>query len=260
MRSVKFLIAVLAVLILPLSAYAQAKQLSKPTQQQQIEQIVRDYLQKNPKILFKALDDYRRRQLQTVKVRRRVVIEKISGDLKHNPNDPLVGNPEGDVTVVEFFDYRCPFCKKAFPDLQTLIKDDGNIRLVLKEFPILGPPSEFASNAAMAVWLHQKDKYSAFHTAMMKNRGELTKEKVFNYAKDTGIDVGALKKQMKDPLIARTLKATMKQAQLLGINGTPTFIFGNQFQPGAIPLSLMKKLVAQARKAAAATAVKKKKS
>ncbi len=256
MRRVYFLIAVFAIMALPFSVYAQGKQPSKtPTktaaQQQQIENMVRDYLLKNPQTLFKAVRDYQRRQAQNLQAQQRVILAKISDDLKKNPNDPFVGNPQGDVTVVEFFDYRCPFCKKAFGDVQTLIKTDGNIRLVLKEFPILGPPSVVASNAAMAVWLHQKDKYPAFHAAMMKNRGELSQKKVFNYAKSTGVDVSALKKQMKDPMIARTLEATAKQAQLLKIDGTPAFIFGDDVQSGAIPLRLMKKLVANVRKVAA---------
>jgi protein-disulfide isomerase len=168
--------------------------------------------------------------------------------LRNNPNDPVIGNPNGDVTMVEFFDYRCGYCKRVFDDVQTLVKEDGNIRVVMKEFPILGPDSVHASRAAQAVWLHQKDKYYPFHYAMMTNKGDLSEDKIMDLAKGAGVNVADLKEQMKDPLVDETLKATLHQASALDISGTPAFVFGSSIQPGAMPLDTMKEMVAAMRK------------
>lgn len=246
MRPLKVIATALAIFTLPLAACSEEVQ---PAQKEQIEKVVRDYLIENPEVVIEAIKAFQRNEEAAADARRQDAMKVLAEDLNNNPNDPVIGNPDGDVTVVEFFDYRCSFCKKVFPDIQKLLKDDGNIRYVLKEWPILGKDSVFASRAAMAVWLHQKDKYQPFHVAMMTSRGALSGEKVLDLAQSVGVDLAALKDQMDDPLVARTLEGTSRQAQLLNITGTPAFVIGGEVQGGAIPLSMMKELVAAARQA-----------
>lgn len=234
-----------AVLIVAIPMAAQAAEPNLSTEQ--VEKIVHEYLLKNPEVVIQAINKYQRIREIAADAKKREAMTTMSNSLKNNPNDPVMGNPDGDLTVVEFFDYRCGYCKKVFPDVQKLIKSDGNIRYVLKEFPILGPESVYASRAAQAVWLHQTDKYTPFHIAMMTNRGGLGKGKVMKLAKDVGIDTAALKTQMEDPLVDETLAASAEQAQALGITGTPAFIFGNDIAPGAISLPTMIDMVVAAR-------------
>lgn len=242
-----YLAAALVIAGVPLSACSEEAQPLSPAQKQQMEQVVRDYLINNPEVIMEAINALQAREQAATEARQQDAMKVVENDLKNNPNDPSIGNPDGDVTMVEFFDYRCGFCKRVFGDVQTLLKEDGKIRLVLKEFPILGPESEYASRAAQAVWLHQKDKYPPFHTAMMENKGALGEEKVMELAQAAGVDTTALKDQMTDPRIAQTFEATAKQAQLLGISGTPAFVFGTQVQPGAMPLEMMKEMVGVVR-------------
>ena len=213
--------------------------------------MVREYLLKNPEVIVEAIRELQRRDKVASAEQQFSVLKSMTAQLNENPNDPVIGNPDGDVTMVEFFDYRCGFCKRVFPDIMTLLKEDTNIRYVLKEFPILGDDSNYAHRAAMAVWLHQKDKYQPFHIAMMASKGSLTNDKVLDFAKSSGVDMDALPGQMKDPEIDKTFAATKAQALALNITGTPAFIVGENIAPGAIPLSAMKQLVAAARDAAA---------
>ena len=243
-----FALAALAIITMPLAACSEEAQPLSPAAKQQMEQVVREYLINNPEVVIEAINAFQDREQQAAQARQRDAMGTLGQDLKNNPNDPTIGNPDGDITVVEFFDYRCGFCKRVFDDVQALIKEDGNIRYVLKEFPILRPDSVYASRAAQAVWLHQKDKYAPFHTAMMKNKGDLGEAKVLKLAEDAGVDTARLKDQMNDPLVDETLDATARQASALGITGTPGFVFGNQVQPGAIPLAMMKDLVSAVRK------------
>lgn len=217
------------------------------TQKTEIEKLVHGYLLKNPDVIVEAINALQRRDEAASAEKQRAAMASMSSDLTSSPNDPVMGNPNGDVTMVEFFDYRCGFCKRVFGDTMTLLKEDGNIRFVLKEFPILGDDSVFASRAAMAVWLHQRDKYEPLHAAMMSSKGALSNDKVLGLAKEVGVDTAALVENMKDPEIDKTLSTTMAQAQALGITGTPAFIIGESMAPGAIPLETMKKLVDTAR-------------
>lgn len=248
MPSFKSLVAALAVLTIPLAACSEEPSPLSPAAKQQMEQVVREYLVNNPEVIIDALNAYQTRERANAEARQAEAMKSMDKDLRQNPNDPVIGNPDGDITVVEFFDYRCGFCKRVFGDVQTLIKEDGNIRFVLKEFPILGPDSVNASRAAQAVWLHQSDKYLPFHTAMMLNKGDLGAEKVLELAKEAGVDIAALEEQMKDPLVDATLEANAGLASNLDITGTPAFIFGAQIQPGAIPLSTMQEMVGAMRK------------
>ena len=243
-----FIAAVAVVTTLPLAACSEEASPAGAMPKEQVEKIVHEYLLKNPEVVIEAINEYQRIRQAKADAQKNETLSSMSSSLKNNPNDPVIGNPDGDLTVVEFFDYRCGYCKKVFPDVQQLLKSDGNIRYVLKEFPILGPESTYASRAAQAVWLHQSDKYLAFHAAMMSNKGGLGESKVLELAGTSGVDITALKDQMNDPVIQETFDATSEQAKALGITGTPAFIFGNDIAPGAVPLATMIDMVVAARK------------
>jgi protein-disulfide isomerase len=148
----------------------------------------------------------------------------------NDPNTPVLGNPKGDVAIIEFFDYQCPYCKAIEPKLEKLVKDDANIKSVIKEFPILGPVSIVASKAALASV--RQGKYDAYHKAMMAYRGQLKEENVFAMAKDVGIDVDRLRKDMDAPEVAAQIIDNMNLARALKISVTPAMIVGNHIYAG----------------------------
>ncbi|MCW8916884.1 MAG: DsbA family protein [Magnetovibrio sp.] len=246
MNSAKSLI-IASILLLSTPFAVSAEEAVGDGEKAKIEQVVRDYILNNPEIIAEAIVELQRREKVAEAQNQKAALSAISAELTSNPNDPVMGNPNGDVTVVEFFDYRCGFCKRVFDDVQMLMKEDPNVRYVLKEFPILGAESIYASRVAMAVWLHQKDKYGALHIALMNSKGALDQDKVLSLAKEAGVDTGALTAQMEDPTIDATFAATRAQAGALGLSGTPAFIVGENIAPGAIPLAGLKQLVAAAR-------------
>ena len=165
-----------------------------------------------------------------------------SGDADLNR---VAGNPQGDVTVVEFFDYQCGYCKAVQADTQTLIKGDSKLRFVLKEFPILGPASVVASKAALAS--RGQGKYVEFHNALMAQRGQLDEAVIMRLAKSVGLDTDRLKKDMDSPDVLKVIAANQALAEKLNIRGTPAFVFGDELVPGAIKLDDMKRLTDAAR-------------
>lgn len=240
-----YLFAGIFALVTPLTA--QGADALSDAQKGEVEQLVREYILKNPEIVREAIIELQRREEVAKATAQENALKTMQKDLTANPNDPVMGNPDGDVTVVEFFDYRCGFCKRVLETVQTLLKEDGNVRYVLKEFPVLGPESVYAARVAQTVWLHQQDKYQDLHVAMLSTRGALTKDKVLGIAKDVGVDVDALESQMDDPKVMETLQATRTQAATLNITGTPSFIVGEHIAPGAIPLEALKEMVALTR-------------
>jgi len=175
---------------------------------------------------------------------------KVLGDRRReifdDPATPIGGNPRGDVTVVEFFDYRCPYCKQVLPSLQTLLKEDRQLRFIYKEMPVLGPQSVVAAHAALAA--QRQGKYEAFHTAMMGTKGQITDDTVYKVAGSVGLDLDRLKQDMAAPEIEQAVKANLALADALNIHGTPAFIIGNHIVPGALDLDALKNMIADARK------------
>ncbi|QPC44744.1 DsbA family protein [Kaustia mangrovi] len=212
-------------------APAQAEEFSD-AQRGEIGEIVRDYLLENPEVLreaFQALEE-KEQAAQAEKVTD--LIRENSDALFQSPLDHVAGNPDGDVTMVEFFDYNCGYCKRSLADVLALIENDPDLRFIPKEFPILGPGSVFASRAAIAS--RKQDKYWPFHLAMMKHRGEIDEDTVLKIAGDVGLDVEQLKTDMEAPEVKETIEQGYKLANLLGIQGTPAFVIGEQFVPGAM--------------------------
>jgi protein-disulfide isomerase len=165
--------------------------------------------------------------------------------LLNDPNSPVSGNLDGDVTVVEFFDYRCGYCKRVAGAVSQLQKDDPNVRVVYKDFPILGEASELAARAALAS--KTQGKHLAFHEALLASKSELTQETIFAIAKQVGLDPDQLNKGMQDPTIRTIIEHNRALARELGINGTPGFIVGTELVPGALELKDLKNLVRQVR-------------
>jgi protein-disulfide isomerase len=163
----------------------------------------------------------------------------------NNPAAPVGGNAEGDVTVVEFFDYNCPYCRKAAPILDQLAETDREVRVVFKELPILVPGSAFAARAALASM--KQGKYLAFHNAMFGSRAAITESSAIEIAATTGLDVERLKQDMQDPAIGAAIKGNIELANALRIGGAPSFVSGRQMTRGLVDLDAMKELVAAAR-------------
>ena len=214
-------------------------------QERAIKNLVRDYLLKNPEIIVDAVNALRQKQRREKAARAKAALKTHSAAIFDDPLTPVVGNPNGDVTIVEFFDYQCGYCKRVFPALMQTIKNDGKVRLALKEFPILGPQSRFASEAALAS--RKQGKYAAFHIALMEVRGALSESTVMAVARSVGLDTQKLRKNMRDPEVQTLLEKNFKLAEALNIRGTPAFIIGDELVPGAVSIDRLRSLVAKAR-------------
>ncbi len=225
----------------PFSAYAQTALPDKAA----TKQMVREVLEENPEILMEALDSLRKKMESGQAPGSRESLSKLRKELERDPNTFIAGNPKGDVTVVEFFDYRCGYCKRAQPVIQQLLKQDGRIRLALKEFPILGPDSLVASRAAIAAM--NQEKYAPFHEALMVAQGALSEKRVLRIAAENGLDAAKLRKDMDDPKIKKIIDRNHEIAESLGITGTPSFIIGDTLAPGYAELEQLQRLVDAAR-------------
>jgi protein-disulfide isomerase len=232
-------------LIAPAGA-ADAPKAFSPEQEKAIREVVRDYLVNNPEVLVEAIQALQEKQQAADKNLRQQALADHRAELNEDPGSPVAGNPKGNVTVVEFFDYRCPYCKTVSERLFNTVKADGNVRYVLKEFPILGPESVFASKAALAAV--KQGKYLAFHQALMATRGALDQNAVLAVAKSVGLDVARLREDMDGPDIAKSLERNLKLAQALKIDGTPAFVIGNQVIPGAVSTEALKSVIDETRK------------
>jgi protein-disulfide isomerase len=217
-----------------------------PEQRQAIEAIIHDYLMQNPDVLIEALKAAEEKATRDSDAKAAVVLKDRRAEVFDDPASPVGGNPQGDVTIVEFFDYRCPYCKQVQPSLQALLDQDRKLRFVYKEMPVLGAPSVTAAHAALAARL--QGKYEHFHSAMMATKGQITDEVVYQVAGSVGLDVDRLKRDMTAPEIEQAVKANLALAKALDIRGTPGFIIGEHVVPGAIDLDALKELVADARK------------
>jgi protein-disulfide isomerase len=173
------------------------------------------------------------------------VIKSRAEELVNDPTSPVGGNPDGDVTLVEFFDYNCPYCRRVAPVMAAAEAADGKLRIVYKEFPILGENSVFAALAALAA--HRQGKYLPFHKALMTAKVGATPSSVLALAEKVGLDVDRLKADMKDPKLKAIVERNLALAQALRINGTPAFVVGDEIVRGAIDLETMQGYIAQAR-------------
>jgi protein-disulfide isomerase len=215
-----------------------------------VEAIVKKVIQDNPELILNSVKEYQMKQQAAMLSKASQNIVAMQGDLKNNPNSPSAGNPNGDVTVVEFFDYHCHYCKQFYPALAKLMDEDKNVRIVFKEFPILSEDSALAAMAALAVYSIDKSKYFAFHTELMKSSGAFTMDMLEAKAKEVGIDPDAFKKAMANPDLNKEIDHNKELAQSIGISGTPGIIVGTELIPGAVEYDALKAKVAAARQAA----------
>jgi protein-disulfide isomerase len=240
-------IAVAIVILLGLEAVGHPAHALSERDRGQVEQIVRDYLKNNPRVLQEMID-----RLQALNEREAAIeAEKniIANRAQVTGGDKamVAGNPNGDVTVVEFFDYRCSFCRLAQPNIVRLIKEDPNVRVVFKEYPVLGPESITASRAAIAS--ARQGKYVDYHMALMGLQEPLTDAVVYRVAGEVGLDVARLKQDMKDEAIDQIISDNHALADKLGIEGTPNFVVGTQLLQGLVPYERMTDAIEKARKA-----------
>jgi len=216
-----------------------------PAEEEAIRQLVREYLLEHPEVLMEAAQAYRERQQEIQERQARETLVSKREELDRDPELPVIGNPDGDVVVVEFFDYRCPYCVRVAKDLREAVEDDGDIRLVMKEFPILGPESVVAARMALAA--EKQGQYEELHFALMEVSGGLDEEAAFEIAEDIGLDMDQLRRDMEAPEIDAMLQRNFALAQALQINGTPAFVIGDEIVRGAIDMRTLRHIVGQAR-------------
>ena len=216
-----------------------------PDQKKEIEGVVRDYLKAHPEVLIDAIQGAEDKLKSDAKDKATQQLAAHRQEVFDDPQTPFIGNPKGDVTLVEFFDYRCPYCKQVEPALEKLVSDDKQLRFVYKEFPVLGPESEIAARVALAA--KKQGKYDAFHRAMMATGGHIDEAAIYKVAGSVGLDIDKVRQDVKSPEIDKELKANLALGKQLDLDGTPSFIVGNTIVPGAISAAELKQLVADAR-------------
>ena len=241
----RFLITFTATAMLITAGPTGAQDAQPLTETAKIEQIIHDYLLQHPEVVIEAVNKYQTQQAQAAAEGQAKALVERRDELTKDPDAPVLGNPKGDVALVEFFDYRCPYCKAVSAGLIDTIKSDGSVRLVMKEFPILGAESEYAAKAALAA--NRQGKYGEFHEAMMTFKAKVTIEDVKRIAGEVGIDTAKMERDMVAPDIASMIQRNYDLAQALGITGTPSFVISDQLIPGAISMEEMKKRIATAR-------------
>jgi protein-disulfide isomerase len=213
-----------------------------PAQRVEIVQILRDALKQDPSILRDAVT-----AMQNDEGDRQRAALAAAKDSLIDPADPVGGNPKGDVTIVEFFDTRCPYCRKLEPAMADLLARDHGVRLVYKDLPILGPPSVLGSKAVLAA--ERQNGYEKLRTAIMDGPPQTTKPTIQEAAVRLGLDWKRLERDMDSPAIQARIDANLKLAHSLGIAGTPALVIGDELIPGAVDLPELQKLVAAARDA-----------
>ena len=209
---------------------------------------VRAYLLDNPEVILEAMEVLQQREERNAVERDLAMLRDNAALIYTNPDDWAGGNLEGDITLVEFIDYRCGYCRKAYEEVEELVAGDGNIRFVLKEFPILGEQSTQAAQFAIAVrQLHGDDAYKAAHDALMTFRGDITPETLARLAGDLGHDPAAIALQMQAPEVQAVIETNHQLAQMMEINGTPAFVIDETMVRGYVPLAGMQQIVAGQR-------------
>jgi len=217
-------------------------------QRAQIETIVRDYLLNNPELLQQVMIELEKKQTVAAASKQKEVIADNAKALFQSPRHVTLGNPQGDVTFVEFFDYNCGYCKRAMGDMMELLKDP-KLKFVLKEFPVLGPGSIEAAQVAVAVRMQDPSgkKYLDFHQRLLSGRGQADKARAMAAAKAAGLDVARLEKDLASDEIRASLQESFKLAEALGLNGTPSYVVGNEVLIGAVGLAALREKVNLAR-------------
>jgi protein-disulfide isomerase len=234
----------LLLLMVLTASVAQAAEFT-PAQRAEIVAIVRDALKQDPSILRDAVVALQADEGQRSQAAARAAIGHVQGELVL-PTDPVAGDPHGDVTIVEFFDTRCPYCRKMEPVMDSFLTQDRKVRLVYKDLPILGPASVLGTKALLAA--QKQDAYTRMREAVMKLPPDTTLPQIETAARGLGLDWPRLARDMDDPSVQARIDANLKLAHTLGIQGTPALVIGSDLIPGAIDLPDLQKAVAEARR------------
>lgn len=238
----------LAIALMGSAAHAEGAAAMTEAERAAFRAEVRAYLLENPEVLIEAMDVLQSREAETAAARDVQMLADNKEALLNDPASWVGGNPEGDITIVEFTDYRCGYCRKAFAEVEELVKSDGNIRFVVKEFPILGEDSVISSRFAIAVrQLHGDEAYKKAHDALITLRGTPDAATLGALAVDLGLDAGPILARMNADEVTAVIAANHAMADKLQISGTPTFVLGDQLLRGYVPLDAMRALVAEER-------------
>lgn len=227
---------------------AQAQALSE-AQKKEIQEVIKDYLLKNPEIIQETLIELDRRQRDAEIAARQKALKDLGPQLASSKFNGIAGNPQGDVTIVEFFDYNCGYCKRGLADLQKLIKDDSKLKVVLKDLPILSPGSRDAAAVALAVKAQVKPEvFWDFHARLMNKSGQIGKAQALEVAKAVGADLSAVEKEVGSADIASAFEESRRLADSLGLSGTPAYIIGDEVVIGAVGYDKLKVKIDSMRK------------
>lgn len=210
-----------------------------------VKRLALEAILENPEIVMQAVEILQKREAEAEANAAQGALSNHRDMLENDSNAPVMGNPAGDVTIVEFFDYNCPYCKRAASVVKKVIGDDAKVRVVYREWPILGEGSVFAARAALAA--RQQGKYEEFHWALMDLKGRATEASVMKVARDIGLDEEKLREDMEAPEVSSHINLSMALASELGFSGTPSFVIGDALAPGLVPEEEIKRLIAEIR-------------
>ena len=202
------------------------------------------YIRTHPEVIVQSLQALEAKREAALREHQKAALATKQHELLHDPTSPVSGNPKGEITLVEFYDYRCGYCRKAAQAVTDLQKEDPRVRVVYKDFPILGEPSELAAKAALAS--QAQGKHQAFHEALLASHADMTKEEILKIAAGVGLDANRLEADMANPQWQAVIEKNRALAQDLGISGTPGFIVGNELVPGLLDLTGLKELITRA--------------
>jgi protein-disulfide isomerase len=249
-RLVAILALLVAIALTPGAAEAQQAPIS-PEQRRAIEEVVRDYLLRNPSVLREAFDALERQERESQAQAQIETIRRNADRLFRTGEHAVLGNPNANVTIVEFFDYNCGFCKRALEDMQALTAEDPDLRFVLKELPILGPDSQKAHVVASAFHRLMPEKYAEFHRLLLGGSGRAGEASAIKVAVSLGADEAKLREEMKNPAITENFAKTYDLANKLSITGTPSYVVGNEVVFGALGKDVLAEKIAAAKECAA---------
>lgn len=240
---------VLVALAISGAPFAASAQTFSNAQRGEIESIIKNYLITHPEILEEASAELSKRHAAAEADKHAKAVTENAQTIFHSPRGVTLGNRDGDVNFVEFFDYNCGYCKHAMNDMLALMKSDSKLRVVLKEFPVLGPSSIEAAQVAIAVRMQDPggQKYLAFHQKLLGSRGQADKARAMAAAKEAGLDMARLEKDMQSPEVRATIEENFKLAESMGMNGTPSYVIGKQVVVGAVGLEALKEKIGMAR-------------
>ena len=249
--TIKSRIAFAAAVSLALAGAAPAvAQSFSADQREEIGKIIKDYLLTHPEVMQDVMAELEKRQQSADAEKHRAAVVENKATLFSSPHQVVLGNPQGNVTMVEFFDYNCGFCKRAMTDMLDLIKTDNNLKFVLKEFPVLGEGSVEAARVAVAARMQDANgkKYIEFHQKLLGSRGAADKMRALAVAKEVGFDIPRLERDMGSDEVKKPIEENMKLAEALGVNGTPSYVVGEEVVIGAVGLDALREKINAERK------------